>query len=82
VLATAAEATISSLTVEVLATSKPRTATSTDGDATVTMGWGYNPFSTEAAVFGGGLRADSFCTLPTLGGYTKTTGTGSNCYGY
>jgi len=51
VLATAAEATIADLTVVVLDTSKPRTATSTDGDATVTMGWGYNPFSDEAKVF-------------------------------
>jgi len=52
VIATAVEASVASLTVAILDTGKDRTASSTDGDATVTMGgWGFNPFGTEAKIY-------------------------------
>lgn len=47
------------------------------------MGWGYNPFSDEAKIYQGGLRADSFCLTTDIGGYTKAhTNNGGNCYGH
>ena len=48
--ATAAEATIADLTVAVLDTAKD-TTTTVAGDASVTMGWGYNPFAATSEVF-------------------------------
>jgi len=66
VIAKAAAVDVGGLNVVVIPdVSKARTATSTDGDATVSMGWGYNPFSTEAKVFQGGVRADPFCLTTT-----------------
>jgi len=51
VIATAVEATISDLTVVILTNADADTTTLVAGDAAVTMGWGYNPFSAEAKVF-------------------------------
>lgn len=77
VIATAPSVDVTGSTVEKLTTGKDTVKGTAGGDASAKMGWGYDPLSTAAETYLGGIRADHHCIVTKVG--DGATGVVGNC---